>query len=59
MQEYFLNLVDTTGELPDIMLESFPEATSGVYAVMLKLNAKQQLTLYLSLVIAQIQLQIL
>ena len=44
---YFLNLVDTTGELPDIMLGSFPEATSGVYAVMLKLNAKQQLTMHI------------
>ena len=44
-EAYSLDLVDTTGELPDIMLGSFPEATSGVtashlYAVMLEVERK-------------------
>ena len=44
-EAYSLDLVDTTGELPDIMLGSFPEATSGVtashlYAIMLEVERK-------------------
>jgi len=44
-EAYSLDLVDTTGESPDIMLGSFPEATSGVtashlYAVMLEVERK-------------------
>ena len=44
-EAYSLDLVDTTGRSPDIMLGSFPEATSGVtashlYAIMLKVECK-------------------
>ena len=44
-EAYSLDLVDTTGESPDIMIGSFPEATSGVtashlYAVMLEVEHK-------------------
>ena len=44
-EAYSLDLVDTTGKSPDIMLGSFPEATSGVtashlYAVMLEVEHK-------------------
>ena len=44
-EAYSLDLVDTTGELPDIMLGSFAEATSGVtashlYAIMLEVERK-------------------
>jgi len=44
-EAYSLDLVDTTGKSPDLMLGSFPEATSGattshVYAVMLKVECK-------------------
>ena len=44
-EAYSLDLVDTTGKSPDIMLGSFPEATSGVtashlYAIMLEVERK-------------------
>ena len=44
-EAYSLDLVDTTGSTPDLMLGSFPEATSGVtashiYAIMLEVERK-------------------
>ena len=44
-EAYSFDLVDTTGKLPDLLMGSFPEATSGVtashvYALMLEVEQK-------------------
>lgn len=47
-EAYSFDLVDTTGKLPDMLLESIPEATSGVtashiYSLMLEVEQKAKL----------------